>query len=173
MRLNSLAIAMLCSACGAVSGGPVAIADAAIDGPVPTTYHGVVNETSPPVSFGGPPYCSYTMTLRQLDIQLGIKPSGELVSGQVEALYHEQVVVCADPPANEAIMHYTLTAAVPASGGMMLSFQEKAGDHPGATLSVVLTPAGPGYQAQFSFHRTDLAPPFDWRVVTAAVLGKL
>jgi hypothetical protein len=144
------------------------------DGPgAPTTYRGAVSQTMPPVMFGGgpAPACTYTATLKQLDVQLGILPSGKVTSGQVQALYVEGVVTtCMYAPADPSIMNYTFASAAPSANGMTLSFQEKAGDHPGSSLAVALSSSGATYQAQLTFHRTDLGPPLTWTIVTTTTL---
>jgi hypothetical protein len=140
-----------------------------------TTYLGRLDETLPPVMFGqeGVTTCVWRMTLRELKVELGIQASGQLASGQVQALYHEEIVnMCMDQPAPQSIMNYTLTSSVPESSGMKLTFQEKAGDHPGASLSALLTSAGPGYQAALTFERTDLSDVYKWKVITTVVLAK-
>jgi hypothetical protein len=173
MRPRSLVIAVLCGACGSVADNVPS--DGPVDGaPMPTTYRGRVDETSPPVMFGQPPTtCSWKMTLRDLEIDLGILPSGQVANGQVHALYHEELAdLCSDPAAPPSIIDYTFTASVPASGGMTLTFQEEVGDSPGASLSALLTSAGSGYQMQLSFERTDLPARYKWMLVTSAVLSK-
>lgn len=158
------AIAVLCGACGQVGGG-TADAPAA-----PISYHGTLAATSP-VMFGGgpPPKCTYTATLKQLDVTLGILASGQVMTGQVQDLYVEGVVTqCEFTPADPSITNFTFRSATPGTGGMTLAFDEKAGDKPGAALVIALTTAGASYQAQMTFHRTDLGPPFDW-IVNATV----
>jgi hypothetical protein len=183
MHSKLLAVAALCSACGAVSSLPAdsRVADGAADGPTdgpvvqtPTMFHGAVAQTMPPVRFGSGaplPACTYTATLKQLDIQIGILPSGAVTSGQVQNLYVEGVVAaCQSLPNDTTVMNYTLMSAMAGSTGTMLTFRERAGDKPGASLLVALSAAGTGYQAELTYHRTDLLPPFDWTVVTTATL---
>jgi len=175
MHSRALATAVFCAACGNVNSTAVDAPPLPPDSPVtPTTYRGMVSQTTPAVNFGGgpPPACTYTATLKQLDIQLAILPSARVMSGQLQALYVEGVVMtCMYSPADPSIMNFTLASATPGASGMTLSFQEKAGDHPGSSLAVVLSPTGAGYQAQLTFHRTDLGPPLDWTIVTTAMLG--
>jgi hypothetical protein len=175
MRARTVAAAIVCGACGNVNAP-------AVDGPThdgpggtgtPTAYRGTVSQTSPPAMFGGgpPPACTYTATLKQLDMQLAILPSGKVMSGTLQDLYVEDVVTtCMYLPADPSIMNFTLASVTPGDTGMMLSFQEKAGDHPGSSLSAALSPSGAGYQAQLTFHRTDLGPPLDWIVTTTVTL---
>jgi hypothetical protein len=167
MWYRHLAIAVACSACGAVNNQPAdAAADAPADGPVARTHHAMVL-VSPTVSFGGAPECSYTVTLRQTDVQLAILPSGQVTSGQVQTLYDEQITgTCGHPPASPTISHYTFaSAAATTTGGMALTFQEKTGDKPGASLVLGLSLSGGTYQAQLTFRRTDLGGVLAWTVM--------
>jgi len=176
MSPRIIAVAALCSACGAVNNTP---GDAAVDTAVvtPRTYHGTVPETSPSQFGGGlPPACTYTMTLRQLDVQIGIVVQsgqpGQVVSGQVQDLNVEAIVgTCQFSPAAPSITNYSLMSAVPSSSGTTLTFQEKAGDKPGTSLVAELSLVGTKYQAQLTFHRTDLGPPLDWMVVVIVPLS--
>jgi hypothetical protein len=172
MWYRPLAIAAACSACGAVNNQPAdAAADAPADGPVAKTYHAAV-PASMTVAFGGAPECSYTVTLRQTDIQLGILPSGQVTRGQVQTLYDEAITSmgCGHPPATPTISNYTFASATASGSGMALTFQEKAGDKPGASLAIGLTAAGASYQAQLTFHRTDLSGVLAWTVMMPATL---
>jgi len=167
-----LAFAGLCGACGAVNN---ATTDAPADGSPPArTYKGNVAESSPAM-FGvdAPGKCLYSMTLRQLSIELGILPSGQPVSGQVQVLNVEAVLnvgTCPYLPADPSITNFTFASAMADPGGMLLMFQEHTGDKPGASLVAELSGNSAAYQAQLTFHRTDLGPPLDWTVLTAATL---
>jgi hypothetical protein len=166
MSYRYLAIAVACTACGAVHNqAPDAATDAPADGPVARTYHAMVL-VSPTVSFGGAPECSYTVTLRQTDVQLAILPSGQVTSGQAQTLYDEQITgTCGHPPATPTISHYTFASATASGSSMVLTFQEKAGDKPGASLVIGLSLSGGSYQAQPTFHRTDLGGVLTWTVM--------
>ncbi|HEX3478624.1 MAG TPA: hypothetical protein VHT91_26560 [Kofleriaceae bacterium] len=175
MWYRLLAIAAACSACGTVHNEPTnqptdAAADAPADGPMALTYHAAVPQSST-VPFGGAPECSYTVTLRQTDIQLAILPSGKVTGGQVQTLYDEKITgTCGHPPASPTISNYTFASATTTAGGMTLMFQEKPGDKPGASLTIGLTAAGANYQAQLTFHRTDLSGTLAWTVTLSATL---
>jgi hypothetical protein len=176
MRSRILAAVALCTACGAVNNTPPGDG-AASDGTVvtPRSYHGTVPETSPAMFGGGPPpACTYTMTLRQIDVQIGVLPTGQVVSGQVQDLNVEAIVgTCQFRAADPSITNYSLMSAVPSASGTTLTFQEKAGDKPGTSLVAELSAVGTGYQAQLTFHRTDLGPPLDWTVVVIVTLSPL
>jgi hypothetical protein len=167
--LTFVGLAGLCAACGAVGNGSP---DAAAGDPgVRRVYKGSVAQTSP-VTFGGPaPGCIYTITLRQLDIELAILTSGEVVDGSVQVLNVEGLVMpCMFSPADPSITHFTFASAIRSPTGMTLEFDQKPGDKPGTALLIELTPLDGAYQAQLTFHRNDLGPPLDWTVVTTASL---
>jgi hypothetical protein len=172
MWYRHLAVAAACSACGAVNNQPAeAAADAPADAPVAQTYHGAVS-ASTPVAFGGAPECSYTVTLRQTDIQLGILPSGQVTRGQVQTLYDEAITsTCGHPPASPTISNYTFASATASGIGMTLTFPEKPGDKPGASLVIALSAPGATYQAQLTFHRTDQGGVLAWTVTMSATLA--
>jgi hypothetical protein len=192
MRYSLLAVAMLAGACGTVANQT---ADAAVgDGPAPDMAPGAVtwrNQPSdvPAVTFGGTSadgtqYCKYTITLKQVDLQLAILPSGLVTSAHVQDLNVEAVVpsmppttpfVCSETnpgsiPANIAM--YQLATATAGTGGTTLTFQGGASNAPPASLVVVLTKVGSLYSAKLTFHRNDgIDPIFEWTVATTVPLA--
>jgi hypothetical protein len=157
------------SACGSVSNTP---GDGGTsDATAARAYKGNVPQTSP-VQFGGPPpACVYTLTLRQLDIELMIELSGKIAGGNVQVLNVEALVMpCMFLPADPSITHFSFKSALTSPTGMTLTFQQKAGDKPGTALLMDLSPVDGAYQARLTFHRNDLGPPLDWTVVTTASL---
>jgi hypothetical protein len=174
MRSRVLAIAVVAivcaAACGEVARGPIDGAPPDLP-PSPRTYKGTVTETSP-VQFGGPPHCMYTITLRQVEVELQILPSGQVTGGQVRTLNVEAIVgTCEFLPADPSVTDFTFTSAAPIATGMALAFQEEAGDKPGTALTGELWPNGSSYQVQLTFHRNDLGPPLDWMIITLATLS--
>jgi hypothetical protein len=168
---------MCAGACGTVAREPPV--DGAVgdrpSGETPTMYTGTTAQTSA-IGFGGTPYCKYTITLKMLDIELGILPSSkQVITGHVQDLNVEAVVPttppCAFGPADPSIANYNFTAATQTSKGMMLTFQGAAANAPAATLMINLMPAGTMYSAALSFHRTDEPPPLDWSVAVTLPLS--
>lgn len=64
-----------------------------------------------------------------------------------------------------AASNYTFASATASGSGMALTFQEKPGDRPGASLVIALSLSGGTYQAQLTFRRTDLSGPLAWVVM--------
>jgi hypothetical protein len=166
-----LALAAATGACGTVANesGDGGIRDA----PAAVTYKGHISKT-PLVTFGGgapPPVCTYTMTLQELDIELGILPSGEVISGRVQDLNVEGLVeACMYSPNGPVIANYTLDSAKPSPGGMALTFQGEPTNLTKAALTVSLSSDNGIYAAVLSFHRTDQGPPLDWSVIVTLPL---
>jgi hypothetical protein len=171
------AVALCATACGEVGQSTVDSGiDAAPTGP-PRVFRGTTDEVTP-VTFGGSPYCTYHITLRQLQVDIGIAPSGEIASGHVQALNVESVVpstVPNCPPDYEVIAPniamYNLQSANPAGGTTTLSFQGTTSNNPPADLTIELTSVGSAYQAKLGFHRTNVDPPLDWSIIAIISLS--
>jgi hypothetical protein len=178
MMRSGLAVAMLAGACGTVTGELPDATTGTSDGPVsatPVTYKGSTAQTAA-TPFGGSGYCSYTIVLKQLDVQLGIVPTGKQVtSGQVQYLGVEAVVPTTPPcpygPAGPVIENYTFASSTPTATGVTLMFQGAPANSPIVTLSVDLSAAGSGYQARLNLHRTDVPVPLNWTVTTTLTLA--
>ncbi|HEX3477322.1 MAG TPA: hypothetical protein VHT91_20005 [Kofleriaceae bacterium] len=193
MRYRLLAVALLAGACGTVTEKP---ADAGVsDGAAPDGAPGAVTWRNQPgdvpaVTFGGTSsatgtiYCKYTITLKQLDLQLSILPSGQVTSGHVQDLNVEAVVPSMPPttpfvcsatnpgaiPANIAM--YQLATTTAGTGGLTLTFQTGSSNMPPAALVINLTKVSSLYSAKLTFHRNDgLDPVFEWTVATTVPLA--
>jgi hypothetical protein len=171
------AVALCAAACGAVDQSTV---DSGIDGPptgTPRSFRGTTDELTP-VTFGGSPYCTYHITLKQLQVDIGISPSGQVASGHVQALNVESVVpstVPNCPPDYEVIAPniamYTLQSASTSGGTVTLTFQGATANNPPADLTLELTSIGSAYQAKLGFHRTNVDPPLDWSIIAIVSLS--
>jgi hypothetical protein len=171
------AVALCAAACGAVDEPPV---DSGIDAPpsgTPRIFRGTTDELAP-VTFGGSPYCTYHITLKQLQVDVGIAHSGQVVSGHVQALNVESVVVSTVPncPADYGVIPpniamYTLLSASTAGGTITLTFQGATANNPPADLTLELTSVGAAYQAKLGFHRSNVDPPLDWSIIATVSLS--
>ena len=165
MRLRYLALASL-AACGKVSS-----ADAPDAAAMTIAYQGTLGQTTPK-PFGGAPFCNYTITLKQLEIDLAILPPGQATSGRIQALNVEATdAACTHDIIPATIANYTLSSSSVGAGTTTLTFAGAAGNAPMASLVVSLTPSGSAYNAVLTFHRTDIAPPLDWMVQTTLLLS--
>jgi hypothetical protein len=176
MVRSSLAILLCVSACGEVDrsvmdAGAGSDSGGSDGGGVPTTYKGTLAQTTP-VAFGGTPYCNYTITLKQLDFQLAILPSKQIVSGQAQALNVEATdATCPNGTIPAGIAKYTFAPAKPSPSGTTLVFTGNAANAPQATLSIDVVSAGTAYQANLGFHRTDSVALLNWTVITTIPLA--
>jgi hypothetical protein len=180
MARSCLVIALLAgvgaSACGQVASSTPDARPPAPDGsagtPAPVMYKGTLDQTTP-VTFGGSPYCSYTITLKQLELDLAIVPgSNQVASGSVEDLNVEAIVPpCPNGAIPAGIARYTFAPAAPASDSAALSFTGDAANDPVASLAVQLSSVGSAYQASLGFHRTDSpVAALNWSVVATISL---
>jgi hypothetical protein len=175
MIRNGLAVALCAAACGEVDRTPV---DAAVDAsPPPRAYKGTMDMV-PAVTFGGLPYCTYTITLKQLEVEIGILPSGLVATGQVQDLNVEAVVPSTTPncPADFEVIPpniatYTMQSVTPSANGQTLTFKGGPSNMPPVDLTVELTTVGSAYQAKLGFHRNNVAAPLDWSVITTVSLS--
>src|SRR4051812_50212076 len=108
---------VLCVACGNVSNPAVDGAVAGEDAPAPpVSYTGKLDKT-PIVTFGGgapPPTCTYTMSLQDLTVDLGIRPTGEVVTGRIQNVNVEGLVAaCMYSPAGPRGAGYMLPTPDP------------------------------------------------------------
>jgi hypothetical protein len=176
MIRNGLAVALCAAACGEVDRTPAdaAVVDAA---PPPRAYRGTMDMV-PTVTFGGLPFCTYTITLKQLQVELGILPSGLVASGQVQDLNVEAVIPSTMPncPADLEVIPpniatYAMQSVMPSPTGQTLTFKGGAGNMPPVDLTLELSTVGSAYQAKLGFHRNNVAPPLDWSVIATVSLS--
>lgn len=168
-----MAIALLTVGCGEVARQ----ADAGTDAPHidPVAYHGALAQTTP-VDFGGSPYCNYTVTLKQLSVDLTVlpQPTGpSLVSaGHIEALNHEETpMACPNGTIPDNIAKYNFAPSSPASGA--LTFTGDATNNPVVMLSVELEQTGTVYQVKLGFHRdSGVADILNWTVMATVSLSQ-
>jgi hypothetical protein len=167
MTPRILAVALVAGACGEVTSGPPG------DGSPPdgNSYKGTMSQTQP-VMFGGGPknFCKYTITLKQLEIDLAILPSKQVSSGRVQDLNVETTdASCPNAVIPANIASYTLVSSTPLGGGESLVFQGGPNNAPAASLVATLAPAGSGYTATLTFHRTDTPEAVLAWTVTATI----
>jgi len=171
--LAVVVVVIACAACGSVAqpgNGPSDGGNDAASGPA-VAYHGAMAQTTP-VTFGTL-LCTYTITFTQLTVDLAIRPSGEVTSGQVQNRNIEAVLSpCTNAPSGPSTAVYTLQSARTDLGGMELTFQGAANNTPKTTLTLNLAATGATYSAALNVHRTDLAPPFDWLVMATVPLTR-
>lgn len=142
-----------------------------VDAAKATPYKGTLSATMP-VTFGGAPFCLYTITLQQVMVDLDMLPSGQASAGRIQALNVEgKDAACPNGVIPPTIANYTLSQSTMGASGTTLTFQGAATNNPPASLVVLLTPTGTQYTAMLTFHRTNQPAPLDWTVQTMLVLS--
>jgi hypothetical protein len=168
---------LLCVGCGAVKNDAPA-ADGAVvgdDAPAPpVSYTGKIDKT-PIVTFGGgapPPTCTYTMSLQDMTVDLGIRPTGEIVTGRIQNVNVEGLVAaCMYSAAGPVVAGYMLDTAIPSGGSVALSFKNDPTNATKVALSAAVAPNTGGYAIMMTFQRTDQVALLDWKVVAALSLA--
>ena len=155
------------------SAAPPVDAAPADAGPLARRFTGTL-AASAPASFGGSPYCSYKMTLKQIDIDLTLSEAGLATSGLVKDIAFEEAV----PPCPNAAMAPTMNqyslarSSKLASGALHVELTGFAQNRPTTTLVVEGTFTSDHVSATAEWHRTDQNPPLDWRVKATVPLDR-
>ena len=142
------------------------------DGGTATTFVGTLDAT-PPVPFGGAPYCKYTVTMKNIDIEVSIVPGGQVIGATVKNTRVEATVPpCTFPPSNPSDQSFAFTTLTQLPNGDELAFSgARPRTTPATTLTLDITPAGTTYKATAHWHRTDQDTILDWTVSSTVTLG--
>ena len=160
----------LVAACGAVADPGLPDAPRVPGDGMPTIYRGMLNDV-PPVTFGGGPFCMYTITLRQIDIQTTVQSSGQVTDAEARNLNIETAVPpCPFDPLDPTIATYTFASMTTTPEGILVALDPAPTNAPIGVLRLQLTKSGATFLAHFEYDRTDAAPPLDWLVVGSLVL---
>lgn len=183
MKWNALAVALGVAACGNVDGkagidaaGPVDATAGSDAGPA-HRYRGTLDATTP-VQFGGGPkgFCTYSITLKQLAVELTVQASGEVTAGAVSDLNVEAIVgTCSAGVIPPKIARYTLDSAKAAPGGTLLTFQADPANEPNVALTGVVGFGGTQARATLNFKRggDTVDPVLDWQVVAPVDIAEV
>ncbi len=162
---------MICASCAPKTGGSTPAVDAhGADGSIAqaVSYHGTLAATSPPVQFGGTPFCMYSITLKSLDLSLAMQETGEVTAATMKNINVEAIVgTCQYTPTPPTAAMYTLASSKPISNGTELTFQGDPSNPTKVALTIDLVAAADSYMATAMFKRTDQADPLLAWVVTA------
>lgn len=135
-----------------------------------TTYKGKLDATKA-VKFGGDPFCEYTMTLKDIEIEVAALESGEVIGAAVKDLAVEATVPpCPHPPMDPSMQRFALTTVTKTASGATLAFEGAKTNQPVTSLVIDLTQVGVTYEASAGWKRTDQTPPLDWEVRTKLTL---
>ncbi|MBX3207486.1 MAG: hypothetical protein KF764_20730 [Labilithrix sp.] len=136
-----------------------------------TTFKGKLATTTA-VTFGGTPYCEYSMKLEDIVIEIAALDSGELIGAAVK----DRAVEAAAPPCPHAPMApsqqaFALSTVTPNAAGSTLAFVGAKDNRPETALVIELTRVGVTYQAAAEWRRTDQPAPLDWAVKATLTLA--
>jgi hypothetical protein len=123
--------------------------------------------TTLPVTFGGAPYCSFRITLKNVQVEMIAAASGVITAASATALAVEEVLSspCGNPPIPPHTQHFSLTsAAVRPSGVTHLVLAPAATNQPLASLVIEGDLRTFNPELTLTWHRTDYGPPLDWTV---------
>jgi hypothetical protein len=160
---------------GTQGSGGSPFSDAGVDaGPQSQRWKGALTATLP-VDFGGGTECKYSITLKQVTVDVTAAGNGDIVATNVTALAVEQVL--STPCNNTAIPAHThyyslMTATLLPSGVSHLELAGPSTNHPAASLVIEGDFRTVDPVLSLKWHRTDYGPPLDW-TVNAQVTVKL
>ena len=147
-------------------------ADAGADAaaPAPKTYEGTLAATSK-VPFGGGTDCSYTVTLKNVAVDMTVAGTGEVTAATVKDTMIEETPRCATPTIKPNDQVFDLKSATKTDAGMRLVFTGAKTNQPVTALTADVAETTTGYVASLVWKRTDAKPSLNW-TVTATILLK-
>jgi hypothetical protein len=167
-------VAIVLASCSPSSGAQVPADATSVDAPdtqPSTIYHGTLDQTAP-VDFGGGMFCTYSITLTSLAIDVTVRPSGEVTAAAVQNLNVEGIVgTCPFTPSPPSIAKYTLASAKPIPNGATLELDGDPANAPKVTLTIDMIASGVHQTVTATFHRTDQTAELNWSVTAQLTLA--
>jgi hypothetical protein len=168
-------VAIVLASCSPSSSGSQVTADAPlVDAPETdpsTVYHGTLDQTAP-VDFGGGNFCTYSITLTSLAVDVTVRPTGEVSAAAVQNLNVEGIVgTCPFTPSPPSIAKYSLASAKPIPNGATLELAGDPANAPKCTLTIEMIASGVDQAITATFHRTDQATVLNWTVTAQLTLA--
>jgi hypothetical protein len=168
-------VAIVLASCSPSSGSQVTADATPVDAPETdpsTVYHGTLDQTAP-VDFGGGNFCTYSITLTSLAVDVTVRPTGEVTAAAVQNLNVEGIVgTCPFTPSPPSIAKYSLASAKPIPNGATLELDGDPANAPKCTLTIDDMVASGVHQAvTATFHRTDQAAVLNWTVTAQLTLA--
>lgn len=175
LRLVLPAVFALAAGCGASRDDGAATPDAAPDGPIggprEVRYERFIGRlaATPSVTFGGDPYCTYRVTLRDVVLDLAISAE-ELATMTIADTMVETIVgSCpfAPAPSNRQLFdHRGGPRQVAGDGTVQPALAGLAANQPLTGATAMLRVAGGSADASLTWERLDQGPPLKWVVAT-------
>ncbi|MBX3234432.1 MAG: hypothetical protein KIT84_09435 [Labilithrix sp.] len=131
-----------------------------------SNFRGILSAT-PTVPFGGvAPHCSYDVTMRNVEMELVITPSGSVISGSAKNDMVERLVgTCMYAPLGSKPQTFALAQV----NGPDLTFRGSGG--PRTELRATLTKTGASWEAAVTWERLDQTADLKWVVKSKLTLG--
>ena len=131
-----------------------------------SSFRGVLAAT-PSTRFGGvAPHCTYDATMKNIEVELAITPSGAVIGGTAKNSYVETIVgTCPFTALGTVAQAFTLSTAK----GDELTLAGTGG--PKTQLVLKLTKSGASWDAAASWERTDRTDDLKWVVKSNVTLG--
>ena len=124
--------------------------------------------------FGGSPYCQYRVTLKQIEVDITVQKTGEVIAANVKnVVTEESVPPCTYAPQAPNNHGYSFSKASRlASGAVRIELAPYPTNRPQGTLVIEGTLDGNDATASptLEWHRTDQPAPLDWRVKASVPL---
>jgi hypothetical protein len=167
-------VAIVLASCSPSSAGQVTADATPVDAPATeasTVYHGTLDQTAP-VDFGGGSFCTYSITLTSLAVDVTVRPTGEVTAASVQNLNVEGIVgTCPFTPSPPSIAKYTLASAKPIPNGATLELDGDPANAPKVALTIDMIASGVHQAVTATFHRTDQATVLNWSVTAQLTLA--
>lgn len=141
-------------------------------GPQSRRFVGTLAATKP-MTFGGSPYCTYKMTMKNVDVDVTVTGNGDIANASVSNVaFEETVPPCSQPPLEPNLQKYYLASSskLP-NGGAHLELARDPLNRTAATLILEGDFRVDDVKALLEWHRTDIGSPFDWRITTTVSLA--
>lgn len=136
-------------------------------------YRGTL-AASPTVQFGGDPYCTYSVTLRNVVLDVVVRGTEELTSMSIDDTMTEAIVgSCPYAPSPQSRQQFAHDSGRPvpanAEGTFTPLLTGVAANRPMTAATALVTIVDDArLQVTARWERTDQAPPLKWIVATAA-----
>jgi len=127
---------------------------------------------SPVVKFGGPPYCAYEVTLKNIDL-VSVTTGGDVTSAAASDTATEKALQCVYAPSPPSAQQFTFKAATKtADGDIHVELAGAEANQPKAALVVDLVTSGASsYDATLHWTRTDQPGTLAWAVTAKMLLS--
>jgi hypothetical protein len=136
------------------------------------TYKGTL-ATTKTVKFGGSPYCEYTITIKEIAIEILQLEDGTIGLARVRNVAVEtSVPPCPHPPMDPSNHDYALSSATKTASGITVKFVGAGSNRPNTSLVIDLAQKGDGFDAAAQWKRIDQKAPLDWLVSATIPLAR-